>query len=102
MSILEPDQYKNIYNVSFLALGSCAYAAYKGHYILSICPGGVFLTSINYWYYPDYSWRRYLDMTYVSLALFYQLYKAYGAQYGTFLFTYDCCGKYVPIGEILL
>jgi hypothetical protein len=57
------------------------YAAHNGYYDLSICPGGVFLTSINYWRYPDYSWRRYLDMTYAKLALIYQLYRAYKSQY---------------------
>jgi hypothetical protein len=79
--VLNPDQYKIIYNTSFLSLGSSMYALYNGHYDLSICSGGVFLTSINYWIYPDYSWRRYLDMTYVKLALFYQLYSAYRSQY---------------------
>ena len=79
--ILYPEQYKIIYNVSFLSLGSSMYAIYNGYYDLSLVPGGVFLTSINYWIYPDYSWRRYLDMTYVSLALNYQVYKAYGSQY---------------------
>lgn len=79
--ILYPEQYKLIYKISFLSLGSSIYAAYNGYYGLSICPGGVFLTSINYWKYPDYSWRRYLDMSYVKLALIYQLYKAYGCQY---------------------
>jgi hypothetical protein len=57
------------------------YAAYNGHYDLSICSGGIFLTSINYWRKPDYSWRRYLDMTYVKMALLYQLYKAYRSPY---------------------
>ena len=69
--ILYPEQYKIIYNVSFLSLGSCMYAIYNGYYCLSICPGGVFLTSINYWRHPDYSWRRYLDMTYVKLSFIY-------------------------------
>jgi hypothetical protein len=79
--ILYPPQYKIIYNVSFLSLGSCMYAIYNGYYCLSICPGGVFLTSINYWRHPDYSWRRYLDMTYVKLSFIYQVYKAYRSQY---------------------
>ena len=79
--ILHPEQYKMIFNVSFLSLGTSIYAIYNGYYGLSICPGGVFLTSINYWKYPDNSWRRDLDMTYVKFALIYQLYKAYGSQY---------------------
>ena len=79
--ILYTEQYKVIFNVSFLSFGSSIYAIYNGYYGLSICPGGVFLTSINYWIYPDYSWRRYLDMTYVKFAFIYQLYKAYRSQY---------------------
>jgi hypothetical protein len=79
--ILYPEQYKIIYNVSFLSLGTSIYAVYNGYYDLSVVPGGVFLTSINYWIYPDYSWRRYLDMSYVKMAFIYQVYKAYGSQY---------------------
>lgn len=78
---LQPNQYKTIFYISFLSLGSSIYAVYNKYYILSLCPGGVFLTSINYWRKPDYSWRRYLDMTYVKFALCYQIYKAYRSQY---------------------
>ncbi len=74
---LYPEQYRIIYKISFLSLGTSMYALYNGHYDLSICSGGAFLTSINFWRYPDYSWRRYLDMIYVKLALCYQLYRAY-------------------------
>jgi hypothetical protein len=80
-TILYPEQYKLIYNISFLCLISSIYAVYQKHYVLSIVPGGVFLTSINYWRYPDYSWRRYLDMICVKSALLYHLYRAYNSQY---------------------
>ena len=79
--ILYREQYTLIYNISFLTLGSCIYATYNGYYVISICPGCVFLTSIHYWKYPDYSYRRYLDMVCVHLGLFYQLYRAYNSQY---------------------
>ena len=79
--VLQPAQYKYIYRVSFLSIGSAVYAVYNRYYLLSLCPAGVFLTSINYWRKPDYSWRRYLDITYVHLALMYQIYKAYNSQY---------------------
>jgi len=85
--VLYPEQYKIIYNVSFLSLASSMYAVYNGYYYLAMCPGGVFLTSINYWRHPDYSWRRYLDMTYVKLALIYQLYKACGSQYMVYYYS---------------
>ena len=79
--ILDKEQYIIIYRISYLLLGSSMYAVYNGYYCLAICPSGVFLTSINYWIYPDYSWRRYLDMTCVKLLLSYQMYKAYSSQY---------------------
>lgn len=97
--ILPPEHYAVIYNVSFLSLGSSIYAIYNGYYSLSICSGGAFLTSINYWKKPDYSWRRYLDMTFVKLALLYQLYKAYNSQYMAQYYLLICfaIGMY-PLG----
>lgn len=79
--ILEKEQYSLIYKVSFLSLGSFACAIYNGQYALSICPGGTFLTSINYWRKPDYSWRRYVDITYVHGSLVYQVHRATRSQY---------------------
>jgi hypothetical protein len=79
--ILTEEQYSNIYNVSFLSLGSSIYALHNRHFALALCPGSVFLTSINYWRKPDYSWRRYLDMCVVKCALSYQLYAAYGSSH---------------------
>jgi len=79
---LSMEQCSFIYNVSFLSLGSAIYAMYNGYYGMAFFPAGVFLTSINYWRNPDYSWRRYLDIGYVIFALLCQLYKAYWAEYG--------------------
>ena len=77
-SYLKPCQYNIIWNVSWLSLSSSLYAIYKGHYNLAFIPGGVFLTSINYWKQPALSsWRRTLDVGYVNIALCYQLYKVY-------------------------
>ena len=89
---LKPSQYTIIWNLSWLSLSSSLYAMYKGHYNLAFIPGGVFLTSINYWRKPEVSsWRRTLDVGYVNAALFYQLYKVYitNAQYAKeyFFFT---------------
>ena len=97
--ILYPEQYKTIYNTSFLLIGTTVYAIYNGYYDLSLCPGGVFLTSINYWSYPDYSWRRYLDMTYVRLTLIYQLYRAFQSQYMVYYYslTFIAANMY-PLG----
>jgi hypothetical protein len=77
-SYLKPSQYNIIWNVSWLSLSSSLYAMYKGHYNLAFVPGGVFLTSINYWKKPALSsWERTLDVGYVKFALLYQLYKVY-------------------------
>ena len=78
--ILYDDQCRFIYKVSFLSLFSSLYALYRGHYDMALAPGGVFLTSINYWRKPNYSWRRYVDMVYVKMAISYQMYRAYNAE----------------------
>jgi hypothetical protein len=59
--------------ISSLSLLSGIYALKKGIYNLAAVPIGVWLTSINYWHYPVYSWRRNLDIIYVSSALTYQI-----------------------------
>jgi hypothetical protein len=79
--ILPPEHYWFLWKLSWLSLFSCAFAIYRGHYDLACVPGGVWLTSINYWRRPDYSWRRYLDISYVHLSLLYQTTRAYNAQY---------------------
>ena len=71
------EQYSCIFRVSFLSFLSSIYALYCGVYDLAIVPGGVFLTSVNYWRYPIHGWRRNLDMSYVASALVYQNYRAY-------------------------
>ena len=75
--ILYPSQYKCIWRVSFISILSCSYALYRGHYDLALVPGGVFLTSLNYWRLPTYGWRRNLDVGYVCGALIYQNIRAY-------------------------
>ncbi len=75
--VLEKEQADYIYRVSYLSLVSCLYSLYRNHYSLSIVPGSVFLSSINYWRKPDYSWRRYADMIVVKCALIYQTYIVY-------------------------
>ena len=66
--------------ISSLSLLSGVYALKKRIYNLAAVPIGVWLTSINYWHYPVYSWRRNLDMTYISGALVYQICKSYSSQ----------------------
>ncbi len=79
--ILYPEQSYFIWKASWFSLISCLYAIYKGYNDLAIVPGGVFVTSLNYWSNPDYSWRRTLDMNYVRIALSYQLVRSYNSDY---------------------
>lgn len=100
--ILHPTQYMLIWRISFLCLFSAFYAAHRGHYDLAAAVFGVFLTSINYWRRPDYSWRRYLDMVYVKSAMVYQMARAYRASNATVFyvvfFTSVC---FYPVGIVL-
>lgn len=75
--ILYPAQSKCIWRVSLLFLLSSSYALYRGHYALALVPGGVLMTSLNYWRKPTYGWRRNLDITFVWSALIYQNIRAY-------------------------
>lgn len=76
--VLYPEQSAFIWKASWASL----YALKTGHYDLAIIPGGVFVTSLNYWRNPDFlSWRRHVDVSYVQLALVYQMVRAYNAEY---------------------
>ena len=80
--VLYPEQCIFLWNISWLSLVSSIYAIYNGHYDLAIVPGGVFLTSINYWRNPIFSsWKRKLDVNYICCALIYQSIRAYYAEY---------------------
>jgi len=81
MTILIPEQYNLIYRVSWISLASTLYALYRNHYTLWFVPGSIFLTSINYWRKPDYSWRRYLDIVVAKSMIAYQLTMAYKSEY---------------------
>jgi hypothetical protein len=58
----------------------------KGLYILSLVPGSVGISSIIYWIYPDYSWRRYFDMAIVQIGLWFQI--IYALQYDHCIYYY--------------
>jgi hypothetical protein len=80
-TILDEQQYMVLYRNSYTFLISSVYALYRKHYVLTIVPSMVFLTSINYWRKPDYSWRRYFDMIIVKSMMVYQIYVAYNAEF---------------------
>lgn len=81
--ILCPEQYKFIWNTSWSSLASVTYAIYRGHYSLSMVPGSVLLSSLNYWRLPNSSFRKYLDMSVVAVSLSYQLFRSIGAQHAS-------------------
>ena len=80
--ILPRKQYEYLWYISWLSLCSGVFGLYRGHpFHIAAGPLGVWLTSINYWRKPDYSWRRYLDIIYVHYALMHQIYYAYYSPY---------------------
>ena len=95
-----PPTYSNIlWGGSWMSLASALYAIHRGHYDLAIIPGGVWLTSINYWRKPDYSWRRYVDISYVHLSLAYQIWRARNSEYRIYYYTTLAIGcSFFPLG----
>ena len=79
--ILPHTHYQFLYKTSWLFLASAVYAYKMSHCDFVVLPLGVWVTSINYWRKPDYSWRRYMDIFYTHFAVVYQGLRAYGAQY---------------------
>jgi hypothetical protein len=80
--ILPPTQHMCICAVSFINIVPGCYAMYRGYYNLAAVPLGTFCTSINYWRNPVFvSNRRYVDIIYIQYGLWYQVYRAYNAEY---------------------
>ena len=79
--VLPPDQSGFLWNLSWLSLASGVYGITQGHYNLVVVPIGVWITSINYWRSPDYSWRRYMDIYFVHISLSYHLFLSLHAEY---------------------
>jgi hypothetical protein len=86
--ILEPKQYGFLYSSSWITLFTSLFGLYRQFYLDACFPFAVFLTSINYWRRPDYSWRRYLDMATVKCSLFYQGYYSYRSKYQNYYYFY--------------
>lgn len=74
-------QAKYNYRLAYLSAFSASYAFYKGHYHLVHVPGGIWLTSMLYWWHPVRGWRRNLDIIYVQYAFLYQAWHAIVAEY---------------------
>ena len=76
------------WSLAWIGLISGIYALFVGYYDLSLVPLGIWLTSINYWRRPVLtSWRRYIDIGYVNIALFYQLFRARFAEHAIIYYS---------------
>ena len=77
-----PEHSRILWSTSWLFLGTSVYTLYNKHYDLVIVPGGLFLTSINYWWDPHFnSWQRTVDVKYIYFSFAYQIMRCYNAQY---------------------
>jgi hypothetical protein len=85
--ILPHEQYSLILKVSYISGFTSLYAFYNNYIDIAGVNFCVFLSSINYWRKPDYSWRRTLDMTFVKIALVYELIRAYEAEYSRIYYS---------------
>jgi hypothetical protein len=75
--ILSKPQANILWRTSWFCCVSAVYAFYQKHYCLVLLPSSCFITSINYWRCPDYSWRRYIDIVVVNYSIAHQNYYAY-------------------------
>lgn len=81
MTLILPDHYHYLFRTSFLTLLTCLYELYRGYYIMAMLALSVTTTSIVYWWHPDYSWRRYLDIVVVQSAIGMQSIIVWNAEY---------------------
>jgi hypothetical protein len=77
---VSPAQGAFLFRSSVLGFFSGCVAVARGHADLAWVPFSVCTTSLLYWHTPDFSWRRYLDMSIVQVCLFYQVRRAVGAE----------------------
>jgi hypothetical protein len=97
--IIPPAQYWFIFRLAFISFIAGSVAAARGHWDLCMVPYGVGITSLLYWWRPDYSWRRYVDIVYVQCALWYQTWRAIGAENAAAHFALTFVGiVFFPIG----
>lgn len=70
--LLPYEHYRALYTSSFFALMPALYGFYREYWFLALMPSSVFITSINYWSYPTYCWRRNVDIIWVCSTSVYQ------------------------------
>lgn len=83
---LLPAQYNLLYSTSWLTLVSGSYALLKKNDNYSILPFSIFATSLIYWKYPVYGWRRNLDVYLVQSTAVIQAYLSF---YSSNFFYYN-------------
>jgi hypothetical protein len=84
--VYSPEYSRILWTSSWLFLGTTIYTFHKQHYDLVIVPGGLLLTSINYWKHPRFnSWERSIDVYYIYTSFGYQIIRCYNAQYIMYL-----------------
>lgn len=71
-TVVPYEHYCVLYKSSFSSLIAALYAFYRGYYMIGLMPFILFITSINYWRYPTYSWRRNVDIGWVVFIATYQ------------------------------
>ncbi len=87
-----------MFGISWLSAASAAYAISRGHYLYSLSPATVFLSSINYWRHPTIGWRRTLDIITVQCSLFFISFAAFNATYsGRFYILIALAGSCYPL-----
>jgi len=91
-TILELSHYNFIFTTAQTILLAALYSYYKGHGWLCMLPGSTWITSVIYWWYPDFSWRRYLDIAVVLITLSIQHIIAYNAEHSVTYYVFCLCG----------
>ena len=87
---VSPAQGAFLFRVSALELLSGCAALACGHADLCWVPFSVAATSLLYWSAPTYSWRRYADMATVQVGLWYQVFRAVGAENMAAFYILNC------------
>ena len=96
-TILERSQCNLLFTTSWMTLFSAIYCYYRGHGWITAFPSSIWATSILYWWHPDYSWRRYLDIAIVNSSLLTQHILVYNAEHAVpyYVFCLTGAGSYV-------
>jgi len=85
-SILEYEQYILIYKLSYIHFISSIYAFIYQPYTFGLLNFLSVISSINYWKYPLYNWKRTMDIITVNSTMLYYLYKAFYSNYGLYYY----------------